>query len=299
MQIKYATLKAVTDIIFVPPVPEGTAGPSHPNALFAYPETLHLDQARLQTLSITSADLTALYMYIMLFRQLVISGTPTPAPECSTAICVARRKRRIAPKIEDEDLARIKREIWEVGPSKPGLCFWRSEPPASTASTTDAPSKEERDWTRWRRKTRDVALQLAVRATAVQRRAMCSCGTVEGQEAAPPCSPSTEMVGLAERWIETNLRKGSSLSTLLRDRLRAAVFAEVVGNVRASATTADSSAPVPKAPSTPSSTSSSASAGLEPLMREIRHLADKAERIASAHVNVYGPIYERSGFLSA
>ena len=39
-------------------------------------------------------------------------------------------------------------------------------------------------------------------------------------------------------------------------------------------------------------------AGLEPLMPEIRHPAEKLRKLVGIHLNVYGALYAQPGFLS-
>ena len=42
---------------------------------------------------------------------------------------------------------------------------------------------------------------------------------------------------------------------------------------------------------------SCAASGLEPLMPEIRHLAEKLAKLVAIHLNVYGALYAQPGFV--
>ena len=43
---------------------------------------------------------------------------------------------------------------------------------------------------------------------------------------------------------------------------------------------------------------SGVASGLEPLMPEINHLAERLSKLVSIHMNVYGALYAQPGFLS-
>jgi hypothetical protein len=251
-QIRLTTLRALAELVF-----DAAASPDAPEATL--PETLHLDVSRMHALAVDAADLVALYMHLMLFRQLV--GTATSAGPTAPAACASCGSRTAhTPVIEGADLARVKREVWELGPSKLGLCFWRAARPGDAS--------RERERARWERKTRAVALQLAVRAADVRHRAdACTCAT---SPAEPELAlPSQATVTLAERWVASNLRPDAPLADLMRNRVRRAVVDVVVLASLDPAARAH-------APGLPSI----ASTGLDPLSREIRHLAEKVRTLA-------------------
>ena len=90
-----------------------------------YPETLFLDYGRLTTLSTDAADFTALYMLLMLYRQLVHSHLHRlPRSQAQPQ----------ASAVSTEELVRLKKEIWEIGPAHPGLCFMQHRPRSSGGS---------------------------------------------------------------------------------------------------------------------------------------------------------------------
>jgi len=216
-----------------------------------------------------ASDLLGLYMLIMLFRQLTTSSAPSSSPA-----------------VEDWEIDRIKREVWEVGPSRLGLCFDVSPPTSST---------------KWEKGMVDVMLQVATRAEETRDR-------IRGKEFTPGKLPSTEIMSLIESWQKSNYRTGSPLCKIMKQRLRAAVLDVVKENAlsttAAARTNASSNMPMrkvnrhPLAPApnnkkqpTPNGT------GLEPLMPEILHLGERIARLVVFHGKVYGKLYEVEGFV--
>jgi hypothetical protein len=237
MQLRIAALAALVRLVFEP-----VAAADH---TLDIPETLHLDHARVHEIGAACADTTALYMHLMLFRQLALARPTT---------CAACKRVHAVPPVDTEDLSRVKRDTWELGPSKPGTMLWR-----------DAASERER--ARWERKTRAAALQVARRATQLRA---CPCTSAEQAEAVP----SQETVELAESWALTNLRRGSALAGLMRTRLRDAVLdVLMVALVHAGDYAAISEAIL--------GLPSIHAGGLETLLREIKHLADRIWRLSN------------------
>ena len=117
----YLTLiDAITGLVFNP-----LSSPRLPGSFtpaFGYPETLYLDTARVTLLAADAADLTALYMLLMLWRQLVF-WTPATGEIASQNTDVFPPYGRDTPRLEDWEVDRVKREIWEVGPRRIGSCF--------------------------------------------------------------------------------------------------------------------------------------------------------------------------------
>ncbi|EGN98383.1 hypothetical protein SERLA73DRAFT_109834, partial [Serpula lacrymans var. lacrymans S7.3] len=82
-QAYLSVLKGLTDLVFNPPSSIGPilTPPTHPShnshapisPLPNYPETSYLDSARLLVLAADAADTTVLYMFLLLYRQLVFS----------------------------------------------------------------------------------------------------------------------------------------------------------------------------------------------------------------------------------
>ncbi|KAF8606939.1 Tcp11-domain-containing protein [Ceratobasidium sp. AG-I] len=270
---------ALTSLIFSPPTTVSTPPPPTTTPLSqrlphiapppGYPETLYLDHARLAGLTADAADLSVLYMLLMLFRQLVFSNSG------SSASGAGRRKPVV---LEDSVVDRVKREIWEVGPARLGLCF----------SLPAGKGKESAEWEKWRAGMRDVVLQVAVRAEEVRRGVSLSEEPEEGEKRVPTL-PDAQTLALLESWMETNLKTGAPLERLLKARLERAV-GDVVGRcVRrpASAQEEDVGAGAP-----------AVAAGLEPLMPEIRHLGERIAKLVSFHGRVYRGLYEAEGFLA-
>ncbi|KAH9936309.1 T-complex protein 11-domain-containing protein [Fomitopsis serialis] len=172
-QIDVAVTAGLVDLVFNPP-PRGSSS-SPPPPLARYPETLYLDQARISNYSKDAADFAALYMLLLLYRQLVLSGQQ-------------QGHVRLSP----DDLLKLKKEIWEVGPTHLGLCF---RPPRDTGP-------------------------LFVLHTSI--------ATLSQPPSAPSvaktATPDAQLTKLATSWAGSNLRADASLSTLMRRRVRDAVL---------------------------------------------------------------------------
>ncbi|KZT19457.1 Tcp11-domain-containing protein [Neolentinus lepideus HHB14362 ss-1] len=290
-QIHFAALRALTDLVFVPPVPvvlsPGIDTPTTPAILSncqsatsspGYPETLYLDQSRMLVLSKDTADLTAFYMLLMLYRQLVHSDS-------------GRSKAQTA-KLDDAEMVQIKREIWSIGPHRIGYCFsreWhkRGKPSSSASSSMkgEEPFADDQDaeWVKWHSCMRDVILQIAMRATAARN------------PLSPPTSPDEGMLRLAERWADSNMKPGSPLSALLRDRVRNAVMDVVISQAHLPSQRSTTTRPSNPSEGVPDSVLSGT--GLEPLAAEIQHLGERLAKLAVIHLNTYLPLYEQEGFL--
>ena len=173
---------------------------------------------------------------------------------------------------------------------------------------------------RWRADIADVVLQVTVRAAEparVRASAASSSSSTEdkgkgkGKDSAASQvkAPDASVLGLSSSWAESNLRAGSPLSALMKRRIRECVEEAVIGIVLPP--------PAPAPPPAPSATDSAAEAtatatakrgaapvqtttttnGLEPLMPEIRHLAERAAKLVQIHTNVYGGLYAHPSFL--
>ncbi|KZP33597.1 Tcp11-domain-containing protein [Athelia psychrophila] len=286
MKAYLCALEGLTELVFNPPsrIPLSQlshTGPvlSSSTALPDYPETSFLDSARLVTLGAEAADTTVMYMFLMLYRQLVFFD-PSTQPSSS----------RVLPKVTDADLAQLKTEIRDVATHRLGYCFTRAD--ESTADDPQLKALHTKEWERWQKSARDIVLQIAMRATHVQARAKSPSAEFSPLTHAP----DPRMLQLAERWLETNLCQASALGGLLRKRLREAVFHRVVatafpardnvtGKIRAS---------VDDAPGRPAAGSAT---GMEALLDEIRGLGDKLTKLSLIHLGVYLPLYEQVGFI--
>jgi hypothetical protein len=294
-QAYISALKALTDLVFTPP----SLAPSHPptasppanSALPGYPETSYLDGARLVLLSTDAADITAVYMYLLLYRQLVFSESGSLQGD--------------VPKVEDSELSNLKTEIRDIGSSHLGYCFTRGCIQKSKGVDGTDPSQSQdqdaKDWEKWNNVRQDVVLQVAMRAQEAKNRGSRPPAHPSSERSSIGQAPSEQILKLAERWSDTNMQPGSTLSVLLRDRLRDVVFNAVVsmaypardattGKLAAidSSSLGGASINVP-----PIGTAT----GMEPLVDEIRSLAERLSRLALIHLNAYLPIYEEDGFL--
>jgi hypothetical protein len=126
------------------------------------------------------------------------------------------------------------------------------------------------------------------------------------------------MLGLVERWCDSNLKFGSPLSVLLRDKLADAMLHMVMACYHNSNNLPSSSLPTPiNVPVSqnshgalqvlnrvgllqyiPSGTVIGGSLGMETLDVEMRGIAERIAKLAKIHVDVYGVMYEsEDGFL--
>ncbi|KAG6816302.1 hypothetical protein H0H87_007134 [Tephrocybe sp. NHM501043] len=292
-QTYLAVLKGMVDLIFDPP--ETSPPPTSPTSfsppptpifqnttptmsrLSAHPETVYLDNTRLAVLSADAADLTAIYMFLLLFRQLIHSesGDSPISPQDLT-------------KVEDADLIRLKAEIRVIGSARLGYCF------SSRLASEEVDSEREKELERERSAKQDIVLQVAKRA----------------KEARSPSAPSSPigdvpeepMVQLAQRWADSNIHPHSSLCTMLRRRLRDVVFNSVVAQAypNRNSTSGNLSAIdfLSCIQDQPPHITSNFGTGMEPLAEEIQTLVEKTSRLALIHLNAYLPLYEQDGFLA-
>jgi hypothetical protein len=295
-QIYLSALKGVVDLIFeTSGFPQAATSPNSPptspinsptasSPLLTIPETLYLDKSRLLQLGLEVNDTTALYMCMLLFRQLVFSE-PLGGLSASSP-----------PKVDLEDMTRLKHEIRALGSSRLGSYFL-------TPSPIDDPEMSLQENENRRNVKQDIVLQITKRANDARHR---------GSQPLPALSspvgevPDQRIVSVAQHWAECNMHPGSALSAMLRNRLRDVLFDVVVSLAypgRDSTTgnmlsmdffsigqffstylgTANVGTPV---------------AGMEALTDEIRRLAEKISRLTLIHLNSYLPLYETEGFLS-
>ncbi|KAI0354957.1 Tcp11-domain-containing protein [Trametes cingulata] len=325
-QLLMAVVKATVNLIFDPPPPGSPSPPSSSqstptvttppstststrsssssssssasNAAYyaGYPETFYLDYGRFGTLNTDAADFTALYMLLMMYRQLVHS--PLARADART------RADALAP----DALVRLKKEIWEIGPAHPGLCFMQGRRPGSCSlgSSRSAARQEraerdrEAEMRRWRAEIEDVALQVAMHASeprgslaAKAAAAAATATAAAGDGERRLHAPDMQVVRFALGWTETNLRHGSPFSVLckkrLRERVEEAVLAIVLPQHFAAASSAAPGEPTKEAPQPTSS-------GLEPLGAEVKHISQRAAKLVEIHMNVYGEMYAAPDF---
>ncbi|KZT73798.1 Tcp11-domain-containing protein [Daedalea quercina L-15889] len=270
-QIDIAVTAGLVDLVFNPPPRSSSSSqapylppprPPAPGALARYPETLYLDQARISNYSKDAADFAALYMLLLLYRQLILSGQQ----QGHTRLAL-------------DDLLKLKKEIWEVGPTHLGLCF---RPPRDTGARGEAEIK------RWKSEMEDVVLQVTRRASEARSSpptSTPSASSSASQNVAKTPTPDAQLMKLATSWAETNLRPDSQLSALMRRRVRDAVLRIALPIAAPSLKRSEAHA------------ETEMSSGLEPLMPEIQHLGERIAKLAGIHLNVYAALYAQPGFL--
>lgn len=357
VQINITVIKAIITLIFNPklPSPSETSSPEFapsnigttsqfpptpamrsPCLAIEIPETLFLDVARLGIYTTDAVDLTAIYMLLLLYRQLVFSETSRAGWD---------GKGKASRKIVEAELVKLKSEIWAIAPPRLGSCFIpeaRRLDCLGTSSRHDRDrsegrgerrDKKERSRTRssrselerWRKGIRDVALHVAARSKDLEWRAEAAStqttsiprlATFESMRSTPP--PDTAMLGLVERWCESNLKFGSPLSVLLREKLADVMLHMVMACYHNVNNLPPPSRPTPMSVSVsqdsqgppravnragllqclPPDTVVGGSLGMETLNVEMKGIAERIAKFAKIHVDVYGVIYEsEDGFL--
>jgi hypothetical protein len=279
-----SVIEGLVDLIFNPPSPVPltspivtTTSPSHqlvPNIITQlpdYPETLFLDHSRLIQLTKDAADVTSVYLLLMLHRQLLVSSYQDPS--------IPRREVNL----EDVDMQHVKKEILELAPRNIGRCFLPTRPSSDPQSSQG----EARELEKWKSGMQSVVLQIASRASEARRRSL----TVSSD----PClrAPEPHLLRVAESWSENNFKLESPLSTLMRDRLREAVLEIVVQTVLVRGSISPLAPPI--SGTSPPATRRLAT-GMEPLALEIRQLSERLSKLAVLHLNVYQTMYEQDEF---
>ncbi|KAJ7459835.1 T-complex protein 11-domain-containing protein [Mycena latifolia] len=282
-QVYLATLKGLTDLVFTSPspanlisLPIATTPLSQAtlptiSSLPGYPETSYLDTARILLLSTDAVDLTALYMFLLLYRQLRFSCS-ADSPSAPSGLSV-----------DEWELARIKREIRDIGSSRLGYSFYCGDAPTEADVDTDELEK-------WRDLKQSVVLQIAMRAKN---------GTTEQ----PAGGVDQSILSLAQRWADFNIQHDSALSTMLRERLRDVVFHAVVGLAYPGRDAASGKlanidfTTFGRTPSPAPSPVLGKATGMEALTEEIGALAENISRLALIHCHTYLPLYEVEHFL--
>ncbi|TFK40550.1 T-complex protein 11-domain-containing protein [Crucibulum laeve] len=284
-QLYFAALKGTVDLVFNPPqitsastpvTATPSVSPTSPTSaqpFSAFPETFYLDNSRVLSLGSDAADATAMYMFLLLYRQLVFSEGSDPAQD--------------PPKVDESDLVRLKCEIRDIASAKLGICFWVN------SSDRGELKLDIKDIEKWRDMKQDIVLQVARRAKEVRCRA--------GHPSVTSDAPDERMLNLAQRWADSNIQSGSTLSVMLHERLR-----EVVFNTVASHAYPGPSGKISKVVYPPPEKGDSSlglpggnATGMEQLADEIRSLSDKISHLSVIHLNAYLPMYEKEGFLQS
>ncbi|KIY64973.1 Tcp11-domain-containing protein [Cylindrobasidium torrendii FP15055 ss-10] len=311
-QLFLAALRGLVDIVFTPPVtispsslPSPSATPPNQPAvpLPGYPETFYLDNNRLVVLTADTADLTAMYMFLLLYRQL---AAPSP--------------------VDNAALVRLKNEIRVIGSSHLGHCFL----PIDAASSAKADSAAK-----WHQVKEDIVLQIAMRAKDSKNKASMpslrsrpSLSALRTASPLPPPSspfsaspppsalpsptstssqpffstigptPDERTLTTAQNWANLHIQPGSPLTTLLRNRLRDAVFDAVVAMTYPGRDGKTMALEGDEFLQTIGCSAGTDATGMEPLSDEIRATAEKISHLARIHLNAYLPLYEHPNFLA-
>ena len=337
VQINITVIKAIINLVFNPKLPgvsspafaspnTGTGAPGvqstsasrSPCLAIEIPETLFLDVARLGVYTTDAVDLTAIYMFLLLYRQLVFSEVSRTGRDGK-----GREGRRIV----DAELMKLKSEIWAVAPPRLGACFI---PEARKLDSLASNSRHDRvrcsrtELEKWRKGIRDVALHVVARSYDVNWRAEAASTQTSSvrhnhtpELMRPALPPNTVMLGLVERWCDSNLKFGSPLSVLLREKLADAMLHMVTACYHNANNLPSPSCPTPmnvcvaRNPQgtqalnragllqyLPSDAAVCGSSGMETLNVEMRGIAERIAKLAKIHVDVYGIMYEsEDGFL--
>ena len=242
-----------------------------------YPETTYLDSARLLVLAADAADTAAMYMFLLLYRQLVFSdaGDLPGAP-------------RDQSRVSDAELLKLKKEIRDISSSHLGQWFKYGNMEQSSISDADRE--------KWSKIKQDVVLQVALRAKEAQISPSGRSLSSAESHTPPFHAPDERVLKLAERWCETHVRPNSALSTMLKNKIRDAVFNQVLAIAYPPR---DSFPSHTKSAENGASPSPSLASGMESLADEIRSLAERLSRLAHIHLGVYLPLYEQEDVLSS
>lgn len=314
-QLYISVVRSIVDMVFNPPPPSSPSATSstnlHPSPMLdlpfpTFPETLYLDQGRIQTHTSEITDTVALWMFLLLYRQLV---------SCSGQ--GKYQKERM-----DEYATILKREIRAIGPRNLGVCFLKDSD-ASADAPLSAGSNQNQVTDKLKGAIDDIVLQVARRATSAQRNqrhtqtGSLSCGADD--------VPDERTVSVARKWVITNMKLDSSLRRLLHGRLKNVVFEKVLADVypaRAEAALEKMmgheiegcgetillsrdcqgvalARPPPQPLFEMKKPIQERGNGLEMLTEEVQSLADKISLLVVVHFNAYLPLYEKEEFMQA
>ncbi|KAK2465251.1 hypothetical protein APHAL10511_002605 [Amanita phalloides] len=270
-QIHLATTMGLVELVFLPPfdrVNAATLSTRSDGSLAAvYPETLYLDINRLTALSSEAAELMALYLSLLLYRQLIQvkahtgSETVPPSP----------------PRLQ-----KLTAELRAISGSRLGFCFSRG----NSVKRNDMQDKRVDRCTLMRD---DITLQI------VKHVHKAHTATTAQEDSGDGCDvPDRQLLDLARKWVAANFHPNSPLSTLARDRLRNAVLDGVIG---VSSRRDNCIQKLAELHVGSGAEGEIKDAGTEPLTDEIRMLVYKIARLASVHLTTYLPLYEQDRFL--
>lgn len=312
-QLYISVVRSIVDMVFNPPSPSSVSStilfplPVSDLPFPSFPETLYLDQARIQTHTSEITDTVALWMFLLLYRQLLsFSGQGK------------YQKERI-----DEFAAILKREIRAIGPRSLGTCFLK-DTDTSTDISASSGSNQSQVTDKLKSAMDDIVLQVARRATSAQcRQKPLETGSLSSMV---DDIPNESTVSVARKWVDTNMKLDSSLRKLLHGRLKKVVFDKVLADVYPARTEAalermmgqeiegcgevfvssrdcqgialPRSAPAFFDMKKPAQERSWGN-GLEMLTEEVQSLVDKISLLVVVHFNAYLPLYEKEEFMQS
>ncbi|KAG9315763.1 T-complex protein 11-domain-containing protein [Chiua virens] len=275
-----SVLKGLTDLVFNPPSTPSNPQSSSSAAIHSmcplplYPETTYLDSARLLLLAADASETVVMYMFLLLYRQLVFSDTGDLAAP------------RDQSRVSDAELLKLKKEIRDIASTHLGQCLKYGNMDQSSISDVDRE--------KWIKTNQDIVLQVALRAKEAQIGSSSRSNSSQAGHISRFQAPDERVLKLAERWSETHVQPSSALSTMLKNRIRDVVFNQVLA---VTYPPRDSLAPHIKTTENGASAPSTLASGMEPLADEIRSLAERLSRLAHFHLGVYLPLYEQEDIL--
>lgn len=266
-QVHLAALMGLVDLIFTPHIDPTNETPSPSDQLpTTYPETLYLDAKRLTALSLEAADLTALYLSLLLYRQLAQSRSEAGSERRSPSLSC---------------LQKLKEELRAIAGNRLVYCFFRC--PIGKMNTRD---KRVDKWINLRE---DITLQIVKHTHA---RHMWK----PDDQVKHNGSLDAQLVSVARNWVADNFHPDSPVSALARDRLRNIVLDAVIRAVCPKLN--NNTRKFTGFHVRFGEDHVTRDAGTEPLMDEICALGHKITRLASVHLGTYLPLYEQEGFLN-
>lgn len=280
--LRASLVRTVVDLIFDPTV---LGGPRSPGLRIPphFPETFYLDHSRLCRFGMEAADLTVVYMILLLAGSSVANS--------------------------DE----LKMEITSLAPPRLGLCFGhalRSSTRSSRHGHSKAPSDSPRagkDWDEWRQGMSDILLQVARRKAADGIPSQTAIDTLERWAEANLLEGSA-FSGVIQRRLKDSLC--TAILHALENPTATAAASVLPAPAYSEQPCAYSLLHPPTRASTLSSTSASRlppliqplptgtlGSGMDILAPELHSLGRRVAEVLSHHLAVYTPLYSSPGFL--
>ncbi|KAH7089378.1 T-complex protein 11-domain-containing protein [Auriculariales sp. MPI-PUGE-AT-0066] len=271
--LRATLIRNVVDLVFNPTVLGGprTSGLRIPAD---FPETLYLDHSRLCRFGMEAADLTVLYMVMLLARS-----PPFSVADTASAL-------------------ELKSQLECISPPRLGLCFGHALRAArhlkSTSNQNPAvlASRMEEERREWRAGVSDVLLQIARRASSTPGDGSPLAALLQKRLKDALC----EAVDLA--WRSPSPQVHATPAPMYAQQPCAQAVMLAANRQQSYSTLTSPQAPVSRLPvPKPTSSQQVTDTGLEPLASEINVMASRIAELIGHHWNVYHPIYTAPGFL--